>query len=95
MNDKETIESYEQIYDTLINYTKLISLLPLEKIDKAFDDFDTLGPILHPTLYREVLYSKKCKIIRKLIKAAIPLKREFSEAQRIILSEMETKGKIT
>lgn len=95
MTNEETIKTIMLGYDMLINQAKVLASLPLEDWERAFEKFETIGPLIDPTLYREVIYSKKCKVIRMLIKAAIPLKHAVEEAQEIILSEMTTHGKIT
>jgi len=83
------LETLTAGFELLSTWSRNIAMLPLEDWDRALERAETVGPILDPTLFREYLYSDKAKILRRLIAAAIPLKRVVLDAQPTVRAEME------
>lgn len=92
MDDKEARDTMTMGFELLCTRSRMIAQLPLEDWDRAFENAETVGPILDPTLYRQYLYSEKGKVIRELIRAAIPLKQTVLEVQSKIL-DLVVQGK--
>jgi hypothetical protein len=86
MSDKEAMATLHLGFDLLFNYAKLISMLPLEDWLELLERAESTAPILDPTLYREALYSGKLEAIKKVIRAALELKRTVEEVRADVLS---------
>lgn len=54
----------------------------LTRFRDADRSFDTIGPILDPTLYRDALYSKTLEFQRRAIKAAVEFHREIDAVRK-------------
>ena len=80
----ETLEEMTLGFETLAAWSRNIALLPLEEWQAALDRAETVVPFLDPTLYRDYLYSEKAAILRRLIAAALPLKRVVVESQAAV-----------
>lgn len=75
-----------QGYHQLLNLSRQIAKLPLGKWLEDIEHAEAIGPIVDPTLFREYLYSGKPELIKKIIRAALPLKKAIEEAQKQILA---------
>lgn len=85
----ELKETMTATLDLLAMWSRNIAMLPLEELAKAFDQAEAAAPVMDPTLFREYLYSPKAQMIRKLIAAAIPLKKIIVDVQPELLRELE------
>lgn len=86
MSDQEAVATLTMGFDLLFNQARVISMLPLEEWLEAFERADAIAPILDPTLYRENLASGKSEALKKLIRAALELKRTVEEIKADVLS---------
>ena len=84
----QTHEEMKFGFETLAAWSQNIALLPLEEWQAGFDRAETIAPILDPTLYREYLHSEKAAILRRLIAAALPLKRVVLESQAAVQEQI-------
>lgn len=59
-----------------------------------FQCAESIAPILNPTLFRQYSHSEKAQFIKRLIEAAIPLKRLVEEGREIAARDgcMHTDG---
>ena len=80
----DAIQAMQDGWTLLISQAKIIALLPLEEWLESFSRAETLAPILDPTLYRDYIYDpdQKGELIKDLIRAAVPLKRELLKLQK-------------
>lgn len=78
-------------YDLVCNYARCIAMLPIDKWVEDLEHAEDLGPILDPTLYLEYLYSEKGEVLKKILHAALELKRVVEEVQPIIRKELKKK----
>jgi hypothetical protein len=88
VDNTEKLQITQEGFETLCLWARNIALLPLEEWDEALEKAESIGYIINPTLYREFIYSKKALFIRRLIKAAIPLKKLILEAQPLAKAEL-------
>jgi hypothetical protein len=84
----DIVETTAGGFEILCLWARNIAMLPLEDWDRTFEKAESIGHIVDPTLYRSYIYSDKAKVIRKLIRAAIPLKQAVMEAQAVVLAEI-------
>jgi hypothetical protein len=90
--DQETIEMMQVGWDMLAQYGKMITMLPLEDWLAAIDKADALAPFVDPTLWMRG--HDKMAEIRKIIEAAMPLKRAILALQPKLRAELEREGKL-
>lgn len=81
MSDRESIQALTEGFELMLNYSRIIAMLPLEDWRNALSRAETLGPVLDPTLYREYIYSRKPDVLKKILDAAIVLKRAVVSVQ--------------
>ena len=85
----DPVELTKEGFEILCLWSRNIAMLPLEDWDAAFERAESVGPIFDPTLFIKYMHSEKAVFIRKLIRAAIPLKQLILEAQPLVLREIE------
>lgn len=81
--DSNKVREMQDGWSLLIGQARIIAMLPLERWLEQFEKAETLGPILDPTLYRDYIYDpeERGELLKGLIRAAIPLKREILNIQ--------------
>lgn len=84
----DPVQTMKEGFEILCMWSRNIAMLPLEDWDKAFERAESVAGIIDPTLFREYLYSDKDKVIREIIRAAIPLKAAVMKAQPIAREEL-------
>jgi hypothetical protein len=87
MNEKLAL--FEERFTLLSLWSRNIAMLPLEEMLESLNLAESLCPVLDPTLYREYVYSDKAQLVKKLLEAALPLKRVVLQAQPIIARDSE------
>jgi hypothetical protein len=92
MTDQEAKETMKEGWDILARWGKMIAILPLEDWLAAIDKADALGPFIDPTMWMQG--HDKMAEIRKIIAAALPLKRAIIAIQPKIMAELEKEGKL-
>jgi hypothetical protein len=88
-SDKQKLQELIYGYELVCNYSRMIAMLPIDKWIEQLEHAESLGPILDPTLYLEYLYSDKGKVLKKILHAALELKRVVEEAQPLVRKELE------
>jgi hypothetical protein len=88
MTEEETMATLTEGFEFVCQQARLIAMMPIEDWLRALDRAETLGPVVDPTLYREYIYSKKPEILKKVLLAALALKRVVLEAQPAIVDIM-------
>lgn len=91
MSDDEAIRTLTEGWDLLMNYSRLIALLPIDDWLEALEKAETVAPFVDPTMYRSYLYSGKSDVIKKIMRSALELKRTMEEIQPQV-REMMQKG---
>jgi hypothetical protein len=81
MTDTEASRVTAEGFEFLCSQCAVIALLPLEDWLAALNRAESVAPVINPTLYRDYEYSNKAQFIKKLIGAAIPVKRLVIEMQ--------------
>ncbi len=72
-------------FDVLMSQVRIIGMLPVERWLEELEHSESVAPILDPTLYRNYLYSGKGDVIKKILRAALELKRTLEECQSDVL----------
>jgi hypothetical protein len=78
-------------YELLCNYSRMIAMLPIDQWIDDLEHVETVAPFIDPTLYLEYLYSDKGKVLKKILHAALNLKRVVEEVQPTVRKELEKK----
>jgi len=86
--ENEKLQKLVAGYELLCNYSRMIALLPIDEWLEELEHAETVSAILDPTLYRDYIYSDKAKVLKKIMQAALELKRAVEEAQPVVLREM-------
>ncbi len=81
MNDQEAIRTLIDGFDILCNQAKIITMFPIEEWLETLEKGETIAPYIDPTLYRQYIYSRKPELLKKVLKAALELKRTMLEMQ--------------
>lgn len=92
MTAQEAVGLMKQGWDMLANWGKMITMLPLEDWLEVIDKADAMGPFIDPTMWMQG--HEKMAEIRKIIAAALPLKRAIIALQPKIMAELEKEGKL-
>jgi hypothetical protein len=80
-------------YELVCQYAKCIAIRPIDKWLEDLEYAENVAPIIDPTLYHQYLYSEKGKILKKILVAALELKRVVEAIQPAIVKEMEKETK--
>jgi hypothetical protein len=80
-------------FNLICSQARLIAMLPIEDWLEALEHAEAIGPFIDPTKYRQYLYSEKPEIIKKILRAALELKRVMEEVQPAARREMEKEQK--
>jgi hypothetical protein len=86
MTDTVDDRTWEMSMDTLTAAARLLSALPLDKMQRTTEVADSIGSILHPTEYRRALEEHDWEGQKALIKAA----REFVRVFQAIEDSSDT-----
>lgn len=73
-------------YELLLQWSALIAMLPIDQWLEDLEHAESIAPVLDPTLYRDYIYSAKPEVLKKVMHAALSLKRTVEEAQQDILA---------
>lgn len=68
-------------YELLLQWSALIAMLPIDEWLGDLEHAESVAPVLDPTMYRDYIYSKKPEVLKKIMRAALELKRTVEEQQ--------------
>jgi hypothetical protein len=79
--EEARIRDLQDQWDMLCQEARLIAMMPIEKWLEDLDHAETVGPFIDPTLMRDYLYSGKGEVLKKVMRAALHLKKAVNEVQ--------------
>lgn len=94
MTGEKDLETMKEGFNYVCNLSRLIAMMPIEDWLNALNHAETIGPILDPTLFRSYIYSRKPEILKKILRAALELKRTIQEVQPDVLAEIGEESKV-
>lgn len=89
MTDSEKIATLQLGWDLMMNYARAIAHLPIDEWLDALNKAEDVAPFIDPTLYRDYIYSHKGDVLKKIMRAALELKRTVEEVQPQLREMME------
>jgi len=91
MSDAEAIRTIIEGWEFVLSQTRLIAMMPIEEWLEALEKGESIASIIDPTLYRQYIYSKNPEILKKVLRAALELKRTVLEVQPDVVATMKSK----
>ena len=89
MSEKEAVETLSEGFNYVCNLSRMIAMMPIEDWLEKLEFGEVGASILDPTLFKQYLHSKKPEILKKILRAALELKRTIQEVQGDVLEEMK------
>lgn len=89
MNDQEAANTMMEGFNYVCNLSRLIAMMPIEDWIKALDHSESVGFFIDPTLYKKYIFSKKPEVLKKILWAALELKRTVQEVQPDVIAVMK------
>jgi len=89
MSDAEAIQTLTEGWDFVLSQSRLIALMPIEEWLEALEKGESLASIIDPTVYRQYIYSKRPEVLKKVLRAALELKRTVLEVQPDVVATMK------
>ena len=81
MNDQEALQTLVEGFDLVCQNARLIAMMPIEDWLGILEKGESIVPFVDPVLYRQYIYSKKPEILKKVLRAALDLKRVIQSIQ--------------
>lgn len=93
MKDEEAIQTMTEGFNYVCNLSRMIAMLPIETWIDQLHHGENVSAIIDPTLFKNYICSKKPDILKKILYAALELKRTIQEVQPNVLEAMVEEAK--
>ena len=90
MDDQEAIETLMAGFDVVCQNARMIAMMPIEDWLEALEKGEAIAPFVDPSLYLRYVYSKKPEALKKVLRAALDLKRAVQSIQPDLKLILET-----